>query len=1579
MIQRQTISRDGISSNANAIRGALLRLVALFSLLLFALHAQAATDYVFSSTGPLPYNCSLTSTASYSCGVVTLADGDTITVGSFTPVTVTFSGAFTTGTGNLINITGAADDLNIVTNGVLTMGAYTSLNANVTGTAAINMSLGSTIGGNLTASTTTGVLTLAKNSTVGGFIRTDSGAVTVGSSSTVIDGIATQAGVVTLTTDINVGGDISTDSGAVTVGSSSAIGGSITTQAGVVTLTTDIDVGGDISTVAGAITIGSGSSTCGSVFSTGAGIVTITNVQIGGDITTVAGAITASIGSTVGGDVNSTGAGVVTLTGVLVGGKVETSAGAITLTDSRVGGTVVATGVGGVTLTNSIANDTSFIVPTASACSVKLISLVSDHHFDESSWSGIAGEVLDSSGNDYHGVASKPMTNSTDGVVCNAADFSETGASDYVSLNGLALNNLDDFSISIWGKLDSSRSGPQTIFSAASNSDKNGVLMFFSDTKTLSFYFRDTIVATYEFTDAISDDEWHHYVWTRKGDRHCLFMDGVSKGCQSASPFYEGSISVASNGLIIGQEQDSVGGRFDANQDWEGLVDELMIFSSELSSAKVRSIHNNQSAGKNYDGSVRTCRLTPVLEYNFDEPSWNGSTGEVADTSNTGLDGTAIGNATTTLVTEGQVCRAGTFDGTGDYIDVTGIDSYLNTTASLSFWIKSSQKGNNSPWRAPGIIGVEQNGGGNDIFWGYLDNSGRIRIKKGNGNSAVSAAVINDVNWQHVVLTYDSSNGAVQVFINGSLDSSAISQAGDVSKAFSSIGRIEASSGLNFMGKLDELLVFDSVISPSDVSSIYNNQLKGNNYDGSARVCPTTVVDHYEIVHDGQGLTCEAESVTIKAHDANHNLVAPSASTAITLSTSIANDGWTLKSGNGSFNAVTAEYTFDGTETQVELGLSKTTATVSPHIDIDVTDGTSTDLDGDIDEDKNLTFADTGFRFLVDDNSIDIPTQLSGKPSNAGYNASDLSLQAIKTSTLTGACEAALVSTKDIELVAECIDPIACADKKVIINTTHIETQDDVATPSYTEVSLDFGSAANNTARFDLTYPDAGKVQLHARYNIPDELGNLTGNYMLGSSNTFVVRPFGFYINAVGNPKAENATGTIYKKAGEEFTANVTAIQWQAEDDNLNNDGIPDDDSNLSDNDLTPNFGQEMMKEKVVLAHQLIEPSGGSLGSLTGNIITNFTHGKGQTTDLSWSEVGIIDLTASLYSSPYIDANSTFGSITGSTPYVGRFIPDHFDVTITNNSFADKCITAATDFTYIGQPFTYLNTPKLLITAKNLAEGTTQNYTETGYQKLTAANIVRTFPIEDTSKDGTDNATKMVVSAITLDGNLTTPTSDPSSTAGEMTYTFNSLDSFTYSKNTNSKTGVFTSIYDIVINSIEDSDGANASTSLDFNTPSTNTVSPTGVNLRFGRWQIENTFGPETSNLPVSMAIQYWNGSDFLTNTLDSCTAFDGGNVANYSLTLNDLNNPLSATNLTPISGGGVFALGDADLQIGKPTDDSRGQIRLTYDATPTWLQYDWSWNGVEVKVFDENPSAIATFGLYRGNDRIIYMREVFN
>jgi MSHA biogenesis protein MshQ len=94
----------------------------------------------------------------------------------------------------------------------------------------------------------------------------------------------------------------------------------------------------------------------------------------------------------------------------------------------------------------------------------------------------------------------------------------------------------------------------------------------------------------------------------------------------------------------------------------------------------------------------------------------------------------------------------------------------------------------------------------------------------------------------------------------------------------------------------------------------------------------------------------------------------------------------------------------------------------------------------------------------------------------------------------------------------------------------------------------------------------------------------------------------------------------------------------------------------------------------------------------------------------------------------------------------------------------------------------------------------------------------------------------------------------------------------------------------------------------------------------------------------------------------------------NITLTSDTLNKNLTGVNAVT----GQLAEGKTRaMTLMAPGASNRGTIDIEYDIY-SWLKYDWNWNGVDTKTLGENPTASATFGLFRGNDRIIYQREVF-
>jgi MSHA biogenesis protein MshQ len=66
-------------------------------------------------------------------------------------------------------------------------------------------------------------------------------------------------------------------------------------------------------------------------------------------------------------------------------------------------------------------------------------------------------------------------------------------------------------------------------------------------------------------------------------------------------------------------------------------------------------------------------------------------------------------------------------------------------------------------------------------------------------------------------------------------------------------------------------------------------------------------------------------------------------------------------------------------------------------------------------------------------------------------------------------------------------------------------------------------------------------------------------------------------------------------------------------------------------------------------------------------------------------------------------------------------------------------------------------------------------------------------------------------------------------------------------------------------------------------------------------------------------------------------------------------------------------AAGNFNLVLRAPGAGNGGALTVTGDV-PAWLRYDWSTATPGL----ENPTGIATFGIYQGNPRRIYQRERF-
>ena len=1295
-------------------------------------------------------------------------------------------------------------------------------------------------------------------------------------------------------------------------------------------------------------------------------------------------------------------------------------------------------------------------------CEGSIISIpILDYRFDECSYTGAPGEVIDNAGSfnaDTNNIPS-PIDNA---VINKSIDLSNDDTSDWLNVPKGAVDGLDDFTISTWIKTGVSKSQQEVFHALGNNSSDDELEIYLSGSSNVYVKLKDDS-DTLSNNVTLTDGQWHHIVVTRIEEDICLYVDGAAKDC--SDNYDDGNLSVPNdNSVVIGQEQDSIGGDFDDSQSFEGQLDEFKIYDTKLSDTVISNLYQNEAAAKNYDGTTRDavdCNLIELVAGRvtlnnttdnpafthvcFDEPFSEvpvvfslPTTASNAERLTLRIRNVTVNGFDIAQVESPEKANPNSPDGNlpqtvdflaivkGDYDLDGGAKMRVSTLDTTTFQAKHI---NGAGWetistiglgfsQSPAIIASIQtmnNEPNNSNLTGPFpisepflatavrnvnNNSFQMALERGETNSGT---ITNNETIGYIAISSDSQGGLTSDISYESFRTNDVIQGVnschefDFDSSYTSNPIVIASQ--NKRDGIDGGWLKRCSISMSDVGFSIVEDRDGDNdtnhtteragvlalggtFKDYTNSCPSAV-DHFEIGHDGQGLTCQPENITVKACANSSCSLLNNDATDVQLSI------------NGTFDKT---ITIVGGTTNTNFSYTNAgTAILSLDQTYECKNGTSTSCD--------VVFSDTGFRFYENTETNPIPTQVSAKPSNT------LKIQAIEKNPDTGACQATFIDTTTIEMAATCVDPIACAGSQVAINnlitTGDITTLDKNSVLSYSSVNLDFSDNTVNSAEFIFTYPDAGKVQLHARYNIPDENGDPSGNYMLGSSNEFVVRPFGFFINVVDNPKAQSANqpNSVFKKAGVEFTTSLTAVQWQAEDD-IDEDGVPDTSADLIDNSTTVNFGNETTPETAIITDSLYLPNLGVEGKLTNVDFTDFndgiaTNGVINNKSMTYDEVGIVNFTANLTSGAYLGASDVIGV----EPYVGRFIPDHFELsTGFDGSIISVCDidspSSEMTFAYTGQMSSIDDTkgalqyesalqPELLITAKSSICPddectTTQNYTG-DFIKFSAEDVEYIIPLED----ATLNKVGSLGDTIKLLANLSEGTL-PEEANGVITYAFNVNDNFVYLHEQNAEISPFPSLIELGISKIKDSDDVLA---IDSDDDTDNNrlwvLKPTSKEIRFGRVQLENSYGPETSDLPQPLSVNYFKEGQYVLSEDDNCTRYDSSKLTIIDISLINFSSVPPLPDITSVTDKFINETPPGEtraIELIAPGTGNTGQVCVSYDIYP-WLQYEWAIDEDNLQcpfvkadvdgLFNDNPRAVATFGIYRGNDRIIYQREI--
>lgn len=700
--------------------------------------------------------------------------------------------------------------------------------------------------------------------------------------------------------------------------------------------------------------------------------------------------------------------------------------------------------------------------------------------------------------------------------------------------------------------------------------------------------------------------------------------------------------------------------------------------------------------------------------------------------------------------------------------------------------------------------------------------------------------------------------------------------------------------------------------------------------------CP--VIDHYEIVSSSSsGVTCAPNTLTIKAcaNSACSSLYAGGGGGVLTVTSFpaptvnwITGPGFTT--GASGTAMVQLQITSPGT---VTFGV--TPGAPAP------TGARTCNLGGSASCDFNV--ASSGFLVNV--------------ANGLACNSQQVSLQAVKAPPGdVSACVPAFQNvSRNVSLWASYANP-ATGTKQASVNGTPIAT----ASPGTQISNVAFN--ASGVATLSLTYPDAGQLGLGASYTGSAGTGD-SGLSMTGNG-TFITAPaaFAFAIQQKALPNKLNPASTsasdsnFFVPAGEPFNGTVTAFNACA---------TPA---------ATANFGKEIVPESVTTSWSRYLPGGAHVASgpsdgvfVKSGSVGAFSNGVATTPDFLWSEVGIINLTATLANPLGYLASGLIP--TGST-YVGRFIPAYFDTAVTPG--------CGSVFTYSGQPFTSLVTA-MSKPYNNPSTGVTASTKTVNYAG--GFGFSRDVALSDGSGTTMGNLGSVAIPYAFTAGNVALPAANFASGIGTLDATASGAAAFLFASSRTPPTP-------IILRSVEKSPGGDGVTSnvsaVTYPSHQEGTAS-----IYSGRARLQNAYGSELLNLPVPFRLEYWQDatSAWQVNSSDTCTivtpanfafAFPAGtagkpnNLSACETAITVAGSPPGYALTLSRPGSGNDGWTDMTLNLGVAASGTQcslagGAGSASTTANSPWLQYNWTGTV-------GNPSARATFGIYK--PPVIYRRE---
>ena len=905
-------------------------------------------------------------------------------------------------------------------------------------------------------------------------------------------------------------------------------------------------------------------------------------------------------------------------------------------------------------------------------------------------------------------------------------------------------------------------------------------------------------------------------------------------------------------------------------------------------------------------------------------------------------------------------------------IDVNAIGASAGT---IAFWYAGSAPwaDNNARTLFDASVAVAGNAAQDRHFVLAKDTAGRLvfslRDSAGTVSTATSVSYGFAANtWHHITVSWDLAADRLFIYLDGDIVAIASSTVnlngvlGDVATLYMGGQRNINVTGVpaaaytpnTANGYLDEVRIYNRALAPLEVASVYD----------LVHACAATV-DHYELIVPSTASACKplpvvqvyACATAGTANSCSGNLQAGVNGRTVGLSTTAGTLGTTAPAFDliGQANT-TLDYAAGGTAS-ITLTIGSTTNPAPPATSLTpircCPNGSSCTVAKSCTIDITACSAKASYFNVVDshyaNNSYDtvgtshnIYTKLAGWNENVAPAAASTTQTSFKLDVVAlkvaGTTETRYVGPGDpIKEVAMQIFDDSEAGAPCNGSATACSTCNKTVIASISSVKF---ASEDSGYQNDVPVAISG-TKAYSRLIARVVDSSTTPTVIACSTNAFSVRPIAADLSSSANASGlPLATTTPVVKAGVPFQLNI----------------ITPDDTNYKG---TFTFDASKLTAQDPVSD--VAQSGGVIGTLLSDSLVANTLSV-PLANATYSEVGYLYLAADAYRDQTYTAVDQIGDcITGSTTTVkangqygcwigskrgqlGRFIPDHFVTTL---------VPGDGTYTYSGQPFTTVT-----ITAVNASGATTKNYVST---------FAKAISLSDANSGDNSSSTSGKLSFGGVAGApvpanrfaagvaiLNAEATPGGLGAAPVAFTFNNRNTEPLSVRTGSNALQLRATDADLVNSTGNEAGA---------------ISP----IYSGRVRMSNAYGTAQLPLAVTVAAQYYTGAGWVTNTADA------GALGTHlrlppTVTVGSNTGVGAASGIVTTAGcpslaceSSDFSAGLLNLRMSAPFKPGYGDVILD---VPDWLHYPWQ------STTAGDPRARATFGIYKGQNRIIYRRE---